>query len=306
MRSGELERQFRRLSLYVDRLGNINMQATLIAGFAFSAASPDVLEMIMDNEGRMSTIYVVLVFIAISLSCWVVTVSLNTQIKAEKLAMEGPDGSVRYALAAIIKVSDLIAQLHSCSAACLGGAMLASIWTYLPATVAVTLSVLIVLVAVHAVRYNQELDELFSLEGKRLVGRGEHLQRALLVAQSEDEEREARGKALKPHGGARNGGVAEPLLDSRASKRSHAREGAPSVSGARAAAEPEARERGGIVFGGAGLRWPHVASPSRTGKAHGQQLEGDASRAQGRVTSALGLRPQLSTCSASTVSSQTR
>ncbi|KAJ1637708.1 hypothetical protein T492DRAFT_950383 [Pavlovales sp. CCMP2436] len=206
MRSGELERQFRRLSLYVDRLGNINMQATLIAGFAFSATTPEVLDSIMDNLGPLSTIYIVLIFIAIALSCWVVTVSLNVQIKAEKLAMEGPDGSVRYALAAIIKVSDLIAQLHSCAAACLGGAMLATIWNYLNPAVAAILTVMILLLFWHAYQYNQELDELFSLEGKRLVGRGEHLQRALLVAAKEEEERESKGTRSK------RSSVQEPLI----------------------------------------------------------------------------------------------
>jgi hypothetical protein len=190
MRSGELERQFRRLSLYVDRLSNITTQATLIAGFAFAATTPDVLEVIVSNESPLSTVYVVLIFIAISLSCWVVAVSLNVQIKAEKLAMEGPEGSVRYALAAIIKVSDLIAQLHSCAAACLGGAMLSVIWNYLNVGIAGLLTVLMSVLLWHALKYNQELNQLFSLEGKRSVGRGEHLQRALLVAAKEEEDRE--------------------------------------------------------------------------------------------------------------------
>jgi hypothetical protein len=214
MRSGELERQFRRLSLYVDRLSNINTQATLIAGFAFAATTPDVIEVIVDNDDALSTVYVVLIFIAISLSCWVVTTSLNVQIKAEKLAMEGPDGSVRYALAAIIKVSDLIAQLHSCAAACLGCAMLTIIWRYLPIAIAAILSVLICVLFWHAIRYNRELDQLFSLDGKRLVGRGEHLQRALLVSAKEEEDREnsAFEIAAARQRGLAGGGKDEPLL----------------------------------------------------------------------------------------------
>lgn len=310
MRSGELERQFRRLSLYVERLSNINMQATLIAGFAFSATSPDILEVIMDDVGPLSTIYVVLIFISISISCWVVTVSLNSQIKAEKLAMEGPDGSVRYALAAIIKVSDLIAQLHSCAAACLGGAVLTSIWSYLPSAVAATLTVLIAFLLVHAVRYSYELDALFSLEGKRLVGRGEHLQRALLVAAREDEER---ASTCNGAGAAR---MAEPLLDPRGRVR------APNVpkggggrevhwgargEGAPRPGEPSALERAGSLLGSGLLRWAPLAPVIETERSarglsasDGGAQSGDA--AFGPRVGAPPVSSPPSTCSESTAS----
>ncbi|KAG8468497.1 hypothetical protein KFE25_013580 [Diacronema lutheri] len=280
MRSGELDRQFRRLSLYVDRLGNINMQATLIAGFAFSTTAPDVLEVIVDNKGPLSTIYVVLIFISISLSCWVVAVSLNTQIKAEKLAMEGPDGSVRYALAAIIKVSDLIAQLHSCAAACLGGAMLAIIWNYLQPAVAAILTFLLLLLFWHAAKYNQELDELFSLEGKRLVGRGEHLQRALLVAASEEEEREAQVYATQ-HAtrGSRAakcascGGKGEPLLKGRSA----------AASAAAAALAAQRKRRSVVSFTG-------LPPPPRRETTMGSENEYAAEEASAREA-LFALRP---------------
>lgn len=172
VRKAEIERQYSHLLLYIDRLNSITSQAVLIAGFATMSLSADSLQSIggqadphSDEAANLTTqLFVLSAGGAVALSVWVVWTSLHVSNKAEQLALEGEQGSVAHASAALIKQSRIIIRVHTTALCFVGLSLCVLCYVFVDHTTTILFCTLLAAVGAHAAFFMHRTTLLFSGE----------------------------------------------------------------------------------------------------------------------------------------------